>query len=176
MRIDGLTLPETLPIKGVYTLIILLNSKIKFKMRKFGCLNLQRGYYAYTGSAMGNGAASLRNRVARHFRKGKTKHWHIDFFLANKNARIVAIVAADSDVKRECEINDCIKKIEGTTVPIRGFGASDCRHNCRSHLVYFGKGSFKEKVANAYRQVFGCCNVLDRFQIKEPMRRVEKAI
>jgi len=141
-------------MKGIYTLIILVNTKSQLKVRKLGYFNFKTGYYAYTGSALGNGAASLKRRVARHLKKGKPKHWHIDFLLANKNVKVTAVIAAESSVNRECQINNLIKNIQGATVPIVGFGATDCKQNGKSHLIYLGEKNKKEKIIEAYTHLF----------------------
>ncbi len=146
---------DTLPAKGNYTLIIFLNAPIYLKMARHGRVKLDKGYYAYTGSALGHGAVSLRRRVARHFRKEKKKHWHIDYLLANNTARITAVVAAPSMDNKECEISSLIRNIEGATVPITGFGASDCKHSCRSHLIRLVENNNLEKVTDAYKHVVG---------------------
>jgi len=146
---------ETLPSRGTYTLIILLNKKSRLRANRLGCFDLKKGYYAYTGSAMGEKATSLRARVKRHLKKTKNKHWHIDFLLTSKSAQIAGIVAAETDVNQECQINNQIKNIPGTTVPVEGFGSTDCKHGCKSHLVYLGAKSQKEKITDVYRHVFG---------------------
>jgi len=151
---------ETLPMKGVYTLIIYVRKKTRLKVQKLGSFNFQNGYYAYTGSALGDGAASLRKRVARHLQKRKIKHWHIDFLIANKNATVVAVVVAESNVNRECQINNAIKNIEGIEFPVIGFGASDCKQNCKSHLVHCGEESVKEKIVDTYAHLFGTGTIL----------------
>jgi len=151
---------ETLPTKGVYTLIIFLNKKIYLKVQKLGCFNLQKGYYTYTGSALGRGAVSLKRRVARHLRKKKSKHWHIDFFLANRYAKIIAVVAAGGSASKECQVNNVIENIEGATVPIAGFGASDCKQNCQSHLVHFGDENIREEVVDAYTRLSGTSTIV----------------
>jgi len=148
------------PTKGVYTLIIFLNRKISLKIRKFGCLDLQKGYYAYTGSAVGNGAISLKKRVARHLKKRKVRHWHIDFLLANENAAVVDVVAAESNVNRECQINKAIMKIDGATAPVAGFGASDCKQHCKSHLMHFHEERVNDEIVNAYLHLFGTKTIL----------------
>lgn len=146
---------DTLPTKGNYTLIIFLKVPIYMKMARHSRLKLDKGYYAYTGSALGRGAVSLGRRVARHFRKEKKKHWHIDYLLANKTVLITAVVATPSKDNKECEISSLIENIEGVTVPIPGFGASDCKHNCKSHLIRLGENNNLEKIAEAYKRVAG---------------------
>lgn len=141
-------------MKGIYTLIILVNTKSRLKVRKLGYFNFKKGYYVYTGSALGNGATSLKRRVIRHLKKKKSKHWHIDFLLANKNVKITAVIAAESNVNRECQINNLIKNIQGASIPIVGFGAADCKQNCKSHLIYLGEKNRKEKIIEAYTHLF----------------------
>lgn len=141
-------------MKGVYTLVMLLEREVCIEMRKCGNCILQKGYYAYTGSASGDGGVSLQSRVARHLKKRKVKHWHIDFLVANKNAKVITVVAAETSVNRECQVNNAIKEIEGATVPIDGFGASDCKHNCESHLVFFGDENVTEKIVDKYKDLF----------------------
>lgn len=150
---------DTMPIKGNYTLIIVVNAPIRIRAAKHDW-RFQRGYYAYTGSAMGNNATSLRQRVERHVRKMKKRHWHIDYFLSSQKARIIAIVVAASDVGKECEIVERIQGIEGARVPIAGFGASDCRRDCKSHLVHFNENVELKAVAEVYGHVLGNAQIL----------------
>jgi Uri superfamily endonuclease len=140
-------------------LIIFVNGPTHTKAAKHNWL-FQKGYYAYIGSAVGHNGTNLRQRVARHLRKRKKQHWHIDYFLAGREARVMAIVAAGSDVNKECEITRGIQNIEGATIPVVGFGASDCRRNCKSHLVYFGSNVRLESIVEVYRRVSGSAQLL----------------
>jgi len=146
---------DTLPAKGNYTLIVHVMAPSYIKMPKLGAVKLGKGYYAYTGSALGPGATSLRKRVARHFRKTKKKHWHIDYLLAKRAVRITTVVAALSNEDKECQIASLIENIEEAATPIVGFGASDCKHSCKSHLTYLGQSSSLEKVVGVYEHVVG---------------------
>jgi len=123
-------------------------------MHGHGQAKLEKGYYAYTGSALGDGSVSLQGRVARHYQGTKKKRWHIDYLLTHKKAGIIATVAASSNDNRECEVNNLLKSIEGVTVPIMGFGASDCRHHCGSHLLYLGQNPRLDEVADIYKRLF----------------------
>lgn len=120
-----------------------------------GWFTFQKGYYAYTGSALGDWTTSLRKRVARHVRKNKVNHWHIDFLLSHRNAGVVSVVAAESSMNIECQVNRLIKNIDGAEVSAEGFGASDCKQNCRSHLVYLSMESAKGRIIDTYRNLFG---------------------
>lgn len=163
-----MTLTETLPAKGIYTLIIFLSNEIRLNVGKLGVQKFPKGYYAYTGSALGTGASSLKNRLSRHLKKrGKRKHWHIDFLLVHENAAITAVVAAQTNKKMECEINHDIMQATEAKFPILGFGASDCKENCKSHLLYFGEENIKTKIVALYAEKFGL-NPLPSIFVKVP--------
>jgi Uri superfamily endonuclease len=136
MKID-VNLFSELSTSGIYTLLLFASKDVTLTIGKLGKQNFPRGYYTYTGSALGKGAASLKHRIARHLRKEKRKFWHIDYLLADENVSVEAVIAAETNKKMECNINSHIKGIKGAEVPVKGFGASDCRKNCGSHLLYF---------------------------------------
>jgi len=142
-----------LPTRGNYTLIVLLKSPSRIAAPSHDWSYLRKGYYAYTGSAVGKGAVNLRHRVDRHLRRKKTKHWHIDHLLACRKAKVTAVVTCASAVNRECRINKAIQSIRGATVPMKGFGASDCQENCKSHLAYFGQNDIYEAITEAYERL-----------------------
>jgi len=147
---------DLLPQRGVYTLVIFLQAKTSLRINGRKCSILQRGYYAYTGSALGKGATSIRKRVERHLKKRKNKHWHIDYLLANSKAKVEAVIAAQTSIKQECRVNRLIQATKGITIPIVGFGASDCRHGCRSHLLYNGESNMQNQIVEAYTSLFKC--------------------
>lgn len=153
MREEQEDLPalEDLPTSGNYTVIIFLESSSRIMAPRCRWSRLNKGYYAYTGSAVGKGAVSLRKRVARHLRKNKNKHWHIDHLLACRKAKVTAVVACAGTINRECKINNLIQSIRGATVPMEKFGASDCQQNCKSHLVYFAEDDIYDAIVDTYR-------------------------
>jgi Uri superfamily endonuclease len=145
-----------LPLRGTYTLIIFLSKQIRIEIGQLGVKGFVKGYYTYTGSALGTGASSLRRRVSRHLRKtSKKKYWHIDFLLTHRDATVIAIVAAQTDRKKECELNGYIKRRGGAGIPISGFGSSDCNRNCQSHLLYFGEDDVERKIVEFYAEKLG---------------------
>jgi Uri superfamily endonuclease len=82
----------------------------------------------YCGSAYGPGG--LRARVGRHLRRDKSLRWHVDRLTAA--GRIVGLRAVPGG--RECDLLVRLLEVPGTSVPIQGFGSSDCRC-CPAHLV-----------------------------------------
>lgn len=139
--------------RGVYTLIIFLSKETCLRIGKLGARRFPKGYYAYTGSALGTGASSLSRRVSRHLRKEKPKLWHIDYLLAHENAIVTAVMVAKTNKKLECKMNHFIKRESKTKVPVVGFGSTDCRENCESHLLY-SPDNIEEPVVTVYRRVF----------------------
>jgi Uri superfamily endonuclease len=124
---------------GIYTLLLFLSKQVTLDIGKLGKQRFPMGYYTYTGSALGKGALSLKHRIARHLRKEKRRFWHIDYLLADENVSIEAVIVAETNENIECKTNQHIKTIMRAKVPVKGFGASDCRKNCKSHLLYFPK-------------------------------------
>ena len=112
-------------MKGSYILVIELKKDKTIQVGKLGKIYFKKGIYAYVGSAF-NG---LEARINRHLRKTKKKHWHIDYLL--DFAEVVDVFYKENEKKEECKI---AKKLEESSIPIPGFGCSDCI--CKSHLFY----------------------------------------
>lgn len=135
---EGGTHPiEKLSRNGIYTLTIFLSKELCLDVGKLGQSEFPKGYYTYMGSALGRGASSLKRRISRHLQKEKQNFWHIDFLLADENAAVTSVVAAQTDEKLECALNSYIKSEGEAKIIIKKFGASDCKKNCESHLLFF---------------------------------------
>ena len=112
-------------MNGSYILLTRVEQAIQIEVGSLGLLQVDAGYYAYVGSAMGG----LDTRIKRHLSSNKKHFWHIDYLL--DHAQVVAVVKVPSCRRLECEIADLLaKKLQ----PIPRFGCSDC--SCRSHLFY----------------------------------------
>ena len=110
-----------------YQLHINLSANIEIVIGKLGKFTFPMGNYIYTCSAKKN----IDTRIERHKSRDKKMHWHIDFLLNNKNAKITEVQKFDEE---ECALN---QKASGEIV-IAGFGSSDCKNKCKSHLKYLG--------------------------------------
>lgn len=108
-----------------YQLLIEVKAMVQISVGRLGLCRFPAGRYIYTGSAKRN----LEARIARHLSREKRLHWHIDYLLLHP-----AVIVAD--VRRfydgECELN---RHTPGD-IPVAGFGASDCRAGCGSHLKF----------------------------------------
>lgn len=113
---------------GAYALFFTLDAPLRLDIAALGFALAAPGAYAYCGSARGPGG--LRARIARHLRPGKALHWHIDRLTAVGRVTAVAYTKHGS----ECALFERLLAGPGASVPIPGFGSSDCRR-CPSHLV-----------------------------------------
>lgn len=119
-----------------YQLYIQLHKAARIKIGKLGVFRFPAGCYIYTGSAKRN----MHARIRRHLTKSKKLKWHIDYLLSNPSAKVMQVKLFDEE---ECGLN---QRTSGQLL-IPGFGASDCKHHCGSHLKYIGL-NFPENDAN----------------------------
>ena len=121
---DGRDLPA---VAGAYLLWLSLADPVALTAPKPGA-RLDPGVYLYLGSA--NGPGGLRARVARHLRADKRPRWHVDQLTVAAGVRARALAWVDGS---ECAWREAVQAA-GATVPVPGFGASDCRR-CPAHLL-----------------------------------------
>lgn len=118
--------------KGAYLLVLALDRRLDLAIGGRPA-SLAPGLYAYCGSAYGPGG--LAARLSRHLRPGKKPHWHIDRLTAAGS--IAAAYAQPTG--RECDLVAALCRLTGATIPLPGFGSSDCRV-CPSHLLRLPAG------------------------------------
>ena len=94
---------------------------------RLGVFSFRKGLYVYVGSARRN----LRARIGRHLRPEKTRRWHFDYL--RPHLRIIGVETFPGD-EGECRLFRKLMAERGGTVPVRGFGSSDC--GCDAHLFY----------------------------------------
>jgi Uri superfamily endonuclease len=116
----------SLPI--TYQLKIEIERPVTLCIGRLGEFLFPVGRYVYTGSARRN----MEARIARHLRQQKSLRWHIDWLLSADAVHVLAVVRSRTE---ECTIN---QKVRGVVL-VPGFGASDCRSGCGSHLRYLGR-------------------------------------
>ena len=118
--VDAATAPRE---KGAYALLI--NSTRRCPSGRAETPRFCRpADYIYCGSAKGPGG--LAARLARHMRREKLAHWHVDQLTrAGKTPGAWAVPGGD-----ECALNAALSAFP---IPLKGFGSSDCPR-CESHL------------------------------------------
>ena len=119
---------ENWPDAGVYQLWIRMCRGARLRVGRLGRFVFPAGVYVYTGRA----SRALRARVLRHVEGGGKKHWHIDYLLAHRHARVLRADLVSVDPEAECELNQSVG-VYGRCVA-RGFGSSDCSASCQTHL------------------------------------------
>ena len=125
---------EPLPAEpGAYLLLIELAAPLALDIPRLGAATLAPGRYAYGGSAYGPGG--LKARIGRHLRRDKAQRWHVDRLTAA--GRVIGVRAVPDG--RECELVRDLLELPRASVPIPGFGSSDCRA-CPAHLVMLPEG------------------------------------
>jgi Uri superfamily endonuclease len=125
---------ERLPKQaGNYVIVAYAAQPFSLEMKKFGLLELQAGYYLYCGSAHGPGG--LRSRVSRHLEGETKKFWHYDYLKGYLLPECVWWQV--NPVNFECETAQFLAGMTAANCVVKGFGASDCRRGCLSHLIHF---------------------------------------
>jgi Uri superfamily endonuclease len=62
-------------------------------------------------------------------------------FLSDEQVSVKRIFLYPAAPGQECRQNQKIASIRGAQSALRKFGASDCNSGCRSHLIFFPRGS-----------------------------------
>jgi len=113
---------------GAYLLACRLDSALSPRIPSLGAASLAPGWYLYAGSA--NGPGGIAARLGRHLGASGRRHWHIDAVTANAGARAgFAFPGGD-----ECALVAALLASGAFSIPLPGFGSSDCR-TCQSHLL-----------------------------------------
>ena len=112
--------------RGSYLLVVELNRTTRLRPGGLPADIFPEGHYVYVGSAMAN----LTQRLARHQRRDKSPHWHIDYLTARAD-RVLSLPIRSSQ-RLECAIADALSSVLEPG-PI-GFGSSDCP--CPTHLFF----------------------------------------
>jgi Uri superfamily endonuclease len=116
---------------GTYALVCRSGREADIAVGRLGALAIRRGYYVYVGSAFGPGG--VRARVERHLRHGSSRHWHVDYLWPA--VRVEEVWYSHARRRQEHSWARILCGEMGRPVPLRGFGASDCR--CEAHLAFF---------------------------------------
>ncbi|MDY6838770.1 MAG: DNA/RNA nuclease SfsA [Thermodesulfobacteriota bacterium] len=119
-------LNEEVQDRGSYLLVLKWKKEKSLQVGHLKRARFSKGYYVYVGSAMKH----LSARVARHTRRQKRRHWHIDYL--TQEAESVVPIPVRSSQRLECHIAEALSTVmeQGPA----GFGSSDCK--CPTHLFW----------------------------------------
>ncbi len=123
---------------GTYALLLSSTTNTIIRVGRLGDLWLQQGFYIYVGSALGPGGVCAR--LAHHMRFAERPHWHIDYL--RPHTTIEEIWCRYDRRSLEHGWARCFAGMRGASVPLAGFGSSDC--DCEAHLFFFEKRPARE--------------------------------
>jgi Uri superfamily endonuclease len=135
------------PLPGTYALVLSSSIASPVRIGKLGSLQLQPGCYVYVGSAHGPGG--LRARLGHHLGSSSRPHWHIDCLRAHANPEEVWYCYDPRPWEHHWA--KCIGMQPGASIPLTGFGASDCA--CDSHLYFFKVRPSRAAFARSLRAI-----------------------
>lgn len=121
---------KSLPQSGSYLLLIYLKKNKKITVGRKGIFAFPKGFYIYSGRA----GKALPSRIKRHLVKRKKKKWQIDYLTSSREAKVFGVYVYNNPLL-ECKLSTELLK-HGWEALIKGFGSSDCKNNCPSHLLY----------------------------------------
>ena len=124
----------------LYIVVTRVPRRSSLQVGSLGPVTLERGWYAYVGSAV----RAREARVARHLAREKPLRWHADYlFTAFPAGRAWLVDGAAG----ECALAGALGALPGAERRPRRFGAGDCR--CPGHLVRFARRPLHRDLAAA---------------------------
>lgn len=135
--------------RGSYVLLLRLPRRRRLTVGRLGTLSFPAGWHIYVGSAMQH----LAQRVARHQRRRKRHHWHIDAL--REAARDVTALPIRSARREECDLAAAVGALYAPGP--QGFGSSDCA--CPTHLFHAGDDPLDSPAFHS---------LLERFRMRPP--------
>ncbi len=130
---------------GTYALVLSARGSALIRVGRLGRLQLQSGFYVYVGSALGSGG--VRARLRHHWEPSIRPHWHIDYLRRHTSPEEVWY--CHDPLSREHQWARYLGTQPGVSIPLAGFGASDC--HCKSHLYFFRSRPSKHAFVRSLR-------------------------
>jgi Uri superfamily endonuclease len=118
---------------GNYVIVGYSANQFAIEIKRFGLRKMPPGYYLYCGSAHGPGG--LAGRVNRHLDPHTKKFWHFDYL--KHHVKVAQVWWQVNASNFECDTAQFLLTLPGANCVIKGFGASDCRKGCTSHLIHY---------------------------------------
>ena len=109
-----------------------------------GELTLMPGHYVYVGSAHGPGG--LAGRLRHHLGPIRRPHWHIDYLRGG--CHVLGVWLTNGRRALEHVWLRRLAALDAATVPMPGFGASDC--DCPTHLIHLPSSTTRAGITAAF--------------------------
>ena len=151
-------------LPGTYALVMRCFADQWVEIGKLGRFKTRPGYYVYIGSAFGPGG--LRARIAHHLKISERPRWHIDYLRPSVDP--TEIWFTHDSRHREHQWARMLASNTAGTIPLSGFGASDCR--CESHLYLF---SSRPSGIGFRRRLHATLNLHAKIFIKKPLDKIK---
>lgn len=130
--LDPVADPQELVGQEGHYLLLLTVPASRMNIGALGPIPLAAGLYGYVGSARGR-SVTLGHRLARHMRRRKICHWHIDHLTTAPAVTMLgAYWTADPTMTETRLANLCTERFP----VIRRFGNSDSRGGAPGHLFF----------------------------------------
>jgi Uri superfamily endonuclease len=124
----------------LYAVLTRVPRRTSLPVGSLGTVTLERGWYAYIGSAV----RAREARVSRHLARDKRLRWHADYLFAAFPAEGAWLVDGAAG---ECELAGALAALPGAERSPRRFGAGDCR--CAGHLIRLTRRPLRRDFAAA---------------------------
>jgi Uri superfamily endonuclease len=140
--------------RGTYALVMRAEAQKVVQVGCLGSLEFAPGYYVYVGSAFGPGGVHAR---VRHHRKiADRPRWHIDYL--RLHARVEKVWFSYDSARREHQWAAVMAQAMRGSIPLSGFGASDC--GCASHLFYFPSRPGADSLGCSIRRILATASFI----------------
>jgi len=126
----------------LYIVFVRVPRRTTLVVGSLGAVTLERGWYAYVGSA----SRGREARVARHLAAEKPLRWHADYLTSAFPPDRAWLVDGAAG---ECELAGALAALPGAERRPRRFGAGDCC--CAGHLVRLPRRPPRRDLAAAAR-------------------------
>ena len=126
----------------LYIVFVRVPRRTTLVVGSLGVVTLERGWYAYVGSA----SRGREARVARHLAAEKPLRWHADYLTSAFPPDRAWLVDGAAG---ECELAGALAALPGAERRPRRFGAGDCC--CAGHLVRLPRRPPRRDLAAAAR-------------------------
>lgn len=136
---------------GTYALLLSSATDARIRVGRFGTMCPQPGFYLYVGSAFGPGG--VHARVGHHLYASTRPHWHVDYLRPHVEVEHVWVCYGRK--RREHKWAKLLASMPGVSVPMPGFGSSDC--GCEAHLFFFKSDTIRDRIRDVLSAQGGQC-------------------